>query len=200
MKRIDPLVLQTAALVVAGLVVGASWWWGYQPAVRAYGRDRDQIALRQQEIATVNALVKPAGGEAAWLAQHQQLFASLKARFPEETQLPQLLNALVDALKAGELRVADVTQGNLEPVQDQETPLLIGGLPCRRLPVTVKAEGRYHAVLAALDRITSTAFPGVVGLEQVELRVKDAAAPTLDTTVQLFLYVVGSSTARSPDA
>lgn len=198
--KIDPRVSQGAVVFAAGVVMTVSWWWGYQPAVRAYRRDRDRVAFLKQEISTVNALVKPAGGEAAWLAQHQQLFGSLKARFPQETQLPQLLNALVDALKAGALRVADITQGNLEPVQDLDKPLLIGGFPCHRLPVTVKAEGRYHAVLAALDRITSKRFPGVVSLEQVELRVKDPAGPTLDTTVQLFLYVVGSSTVPSPDA
>jgi len=185
---------------MATCFVAASWQWGYQAAARGYQRDRSQMALLRERIATVNTMVQAAGGEAAWLSRQHQRLAALQARFPGEAQVPHLLNTLVEGLKAGEMKLVNVTQGNLEPVQDGGTPLVVEGVPYYRLPVTVTGEGRYLAVLAALERLTGDTFPGVVGIGHVELHLKEPTSSTLDAALQLFLYVSGTHKAPPSDA
>lgn len=199
MRGVGPGILEAAVVLIAGSLVAASWQWGYQAAARAYWRDRGQMALLTERISQVHAMVQAAGGEAAWLSRQQQRLVALKARFPQQAQVPQLLNTLIDGLKAGEMKLVNVTQGNLEPVQEGGTPLVVEGVPYHRLPVTVTGEGRYLAVLATLERLTGDAFPGVVGIGHVELRLKEPTGSKLDATLQLFLYVSGTPTARPPN-
>lgn len=200
MRGVGPGIVEAAAVLMAGILVAASWQWGYRAAARGYRRDLSQMALLTERISTINAMVQAAGGEAAWLARQHQRLAALKARFPEQAQVPQLLNTLIDGLKAGEMKLVNVTQGNLEPVQAGGTPLVVEGAPYHRLPVTVTGEGRYLAVLATLERLTSDTFPGIVGIGHVELRLKDVASSRLDATLQLFLYVSGTPMVPPSDA
>jgi len=194
----DQRLSQGLAALAACFVVIASWQWGYQAAVRAYARDKQHIESLKGQLAQAEAMIQAAGGEATWRTRNEQRLAKLKTRFPQQTQLPQLLTALVDSLKVGGLTLLNVEQGNLEPVRDMEQPVLIDGAPCFRLPVKVTAEGRYHALLAALERFTSEAFPCVLSVQQVEVRLKDSLSAQLDATLQLYLYVVASSPGPSP--
>ena len=197
MKPLDARLAQSVAVLLAASVVVVSWLRGYQPAVRTETRDRDRLVKLTQELSQVDATVKTDGGKDAWLEHHRPTLEKLQARFPQQTQLPQLLNALIDALKTSEMRVVNITQGNLEPVQEAGQPLLLDGAPCYRLPVTVAAVGRYHVILAALDRFTTDTFPAVVGLQQIEFQVNQAGGATLNATMILHLYVVGSAPVTS---
>lgn len=192
MMRLDPRASQGAAVVAAALAAVVSWQWGYQPAVRAFGRDRERIAATTARLRDVESMVQAAGGQRAWRASYEQRLARLTARLPQPSQLPALLNALVDGLKAADVKLLNVEQGNMEPVRDGQQPLLFQGNPCYQLPVTVTAEGRFSEVLAALERLTGEAFPSAVSLEQADLRIKDAATVTLGATLKLNLYVVGN--------
>ncbi len=190
--RLDPRVSQSAAVVAAALAAMVSWQWGYQPAVRAFRRDREHIATMTARLHDVESMVQAAGGERTWRANYAQRLAQLTARLPQPSQLPALLNALVDGLKATDVTLLNVEQGNMEPVRDGQQPLLFQGNPCYQLPVTVTAEGRFSEVLAALERLTGEAFPSVLSLERVDLRIKDAATVTLGATLNVHLYVIGS--------
>ena len=200
MSVLDPRLSQGAAVLAAVMTVTVSWRFGYDRAVQRFRQDRAEVAALTARIAQVNAVVEPAGGTAKWLADNQRRLAALRAKFPQQEQMPQLLNALVNALKTGEVNLVNMTQGNLESVQVNNAPLLIEGVPCYRLSVTVNTEGRYHAVLAALDRLMDDTFPAIVSIEQVDLHLKDAAGATLEATVHLHLYVTGFAPASSPHA
>ena len=200
MRMIDPRLSQGAAVLVAGAIVVASWTWGYQPAVRAYRQDQQQVETLSARLAQIDAMVQAAGGMETWRTHHLGRLTTLKQRFPPQTEVPQLLNALVDAVKAAELRLLNASQGNVEAVQDGGQPLLLDGQPCYQLPVTVTAEGRYHALVQALGRIMAETFPSVVSLQQAQLHLKDPQGAQLAVTLQLYLYVVGTPSEPAPDA
>lgn len=197
MKAFDLRLTQSAAVLVTASLVIVSWQRGYQSAVQTEQRDRDRLVKLTQETSQIEAMVKTDGGKEAWLAHHRQTLETLQARFPQHTQLPRLLNALIDALKTSEMRVVNITQGNVEPVQEGGQPLLIDGAPCYRLPVTVAAAGRYHVILAALDQLAADTFPAVVGLQHIEFQANQAGGATLNATMILHLYVVGSAPVTS---
>ena len=197
----DPRISQGAAVLAAVAIVGVSWTLGYQPAVRAVGQDRQQAQLLRAQLSQVEAMVQTSGGMEAWHAHHLKRLETLKHRFPPQAQLPQLLNALADTVKMGEVKLVNVSQGNVEPVTDAEQPLLVDGQPCYRLPVTVTAEGRYHAIVQALERLMAETFPSVVSLRQADLQLKDPQGAQLAATLQLYLYVVGGAASEPvPDA
>jgi len=193
MKRLNPLMAQGSAAVAAIAVMMASWQWGYQAAARAYTKDLHRVTTLKEQLAQVEAMVQATGGEAAWRTHSERRLSRLKARVPQQSQLPQLLNTLVETLKAGEIKVLNVEQGNLEPVREADAPLLIDGAPCYRLSVTVTAEGRYHAVREALERISAESFPCLLSVDHVDLLLQDPAGSRLAATVRLYLYVVGTS-------
>ena len=186
------------AVIAAGVAVG-SWRYAYQPVVRRYRSDTAHLAALTQQFTQIESMIQRADGQAAWLSQHRQRLEQLRTKFARPDQMPQLLNALVDTVQRGEFHVVNVTQGALEPVRQDEAPLLVDGLPCYRLPVTITAEGRYPVLLDALDRLTQEAFPAVVSVEQMDLRVLGAAAQ-LGITMRLAIYVIGAASASGPHA
>ena len=200
MRALDPRLSQGLAVVIAGIACVLSWRFGYHRAVHRFRQDRVQVAALTARIAQIDVVMQRAGGTAKWLADNQRRLATLRAKFPQHEQMPQLLNALVDALKTGEVDLVNMTQGNLERVQANNAPLLIDGTPCYRLPVTMITEGRYHAVLAALERLMDETFPTVVSIEQVDFHLKDAAGATLEATLHLNVYVTGPTLDSSPHA
>src|SRR3989338_6390738 len=137
MNTMDPRLSQGVAVIAAVAIVVLSWQCGYQPAVRAYRRDRQQKAEMTTRLAHVDAMVQTAGDMEIWRTRSLQRLATLKSRLPPSSQLPHLLNALVDGVKTQDVKLIDVSQGNVEPVQDGEQPVLVDGQPCARLPVTV---------------------------------------------------------------
>jgi Tfp pilus assembly protein PilO len=196
----DPRVSQGAAVLATGAIVVASWLWGYQPAVRAYRHDRQQVDTLRGQLSQVDAMVQASGGVEAWHAHHLKRLKMLKRRMPPQAQLPQLLNTLVDTVKLGEVKLLNVSQGNVEPVNDNGQPVLVEGQPCSRLPVTLTMEGRYHTVVQALDRVMAETFPSVVSLQRVELQLKDPQGVQLAATLQLYLYVIGGAASEpAPD-
>ena len=200
MRTFDPVLTQCGAVLASAIVAVLSWQYGYAPALQADGRDRQQAAVLRQRISKWETVVTAFGGETAWLTHHQQRLDQLRGRFPPQSRLPDLLNTLVETLKANEMKLLDLTQGNLEPVQEAGAPLLLGGTPRYRLPITVTAEGRYHAVRAAIERLTSEGFPVLVGIEQAEFRLKDPVSGKLDVKLQFSLYVTGPATLPAPNA
>ena len=199
--RLDPRASQGAAVFAAAMVAIVSWQWGYQLTVRACMRDRERIATLTARLRDVESMVQAAGGAEAWRSSHEQQLRQLTTRLPHPSQLPALLNALVDGLKAADVKLLNVEQANMEAAHDgQQQPILFQGLPCFQLPVTVTAEGRFSEVLAALERLTGEMFPSVLSIEQVELRIKDASTAKLGATLKVNLYVVGSPKTSPPDA
>ena len=198
----DPRLSYGLRAATAAVAIAGSWQYGYQPAARRSQSDAAQLTVLAQQLTQVTAMVQQAGGEAAWLTRHQQRLEQLRTKFARPDQMPQLLNALVDALQTGKLHVVNVTQGALEPVRYGESPLLIDGLPCARLPVTIAAEGRYHVLIDALDQLAREAFPAVVSLGQMELRANgaDAGGAKVTANVRVFIYVVGSVSVSEPHA
>ncbi len=188
------------AVVASVAIAMLSWQMGYVPAQRAHARHLEQQAALTEHIAQWEAILQAAGGQAAWMAHQQQRLQALNARFPQQAHLPQLLNALVESLKGGELKLINVTQGNLEAVQVDGQPLVIDNKRCYRLPVAVTAEGRYHALRAALERLTGEPFPGIVTVAQIDLRSQEETGSRLAATLQLYLYVIGASSGASPHA
>ena len=83
-----------------------------------------------------------------------------------------------------------IAQGNGEVVKEADTPMLVEGSFCYRLPVTITAEGRYLALVGMIEQLTSETFPVMVSINQVELRRKGPATPLLEITVGLSLYYV----------
>ena len=199
MNTLDPRASQGLAVLAAGVVVVGTWSWGYQPAVRATHRDQAEVARLAERLADVEAMVLAAGGADRWQSHMTQRLTTLKERFPSQAQLPQLLNTLVETLKTQDLKLVNISQGNVEPVLEAEEPVLFEGTPCVRLPVMITAEGRFPAFLQALERVTAEAFPSVVSIGAVELRLTEAVGATLDATLTLYLYVVGTP-AVTPDA
>jgi Tfp pilus assembly protein PilO len=131
--------------------------------------------------------------------RHQQRLAQMKAKMPQQAQLPQLLNTMVDEFKGSELKLVDIVQDNLEPVREAEVSLLFDGAPCYRLPITIKAEGRYLGLLSLVERLTGEAFPALVSLERVDLRIK-GTGPAIEATMEFSLYVVGAASAIPSNA
>lgn len=196
----DPRLSQGLAVLAAGTLVVVSWTRGYEPAVRAVGQDRQQVQLLRAQLSQVESMVQTSGGVEAWHAHHLKRLTTLKRRFPPHTQLPQLLNTLVDTVKMGEVKLLNVSQGNVEPVEEAGQPVLVDGQPCSRLPVTLTAEGRYHPVVQALERLMAETFPSVVSIEQADFRLKDPLGAQLAATLRLYLYVVGTPSESAPDA
>lgn len=197
---IDPRVSQGVAVLAAGMVAVASWQWGYRPAVQAYWQDRRHVETLETQLARVDAMIQAGGGTETWRTHNLKRLATLQSRFPQSTQLPQLLNALVDAIKVGEVKLLDVSQGTLEPVQDGGTPAFIDGQPCYRLPVTIAGEGRYASFVQALEHLTAETFPGIVSIDQAEFQLKDPLGAQLAATLRIHLYMLGTPSEPPPDA
>ncbi len=182
---------QMGQLLVTGVVMVASWCFGYAPMRTARVQHRQQLAEATTQLARVDDLVRPFGSEAAWSAAAQQRLAALQARFRRYDELPQLLEALVQTFKSSELRLVDVGQGNVEQAHVGDQPLVIDGEPSLRLPVTMVAEGRFRALLAVLDRLAADTFPGVVTLDHAEIQLKEKGTGVVTAQLQLELYVMG---------
>lgn len=195
----DPRLTQPAALLGTCLVLWLSVARGYAPAARASAADQAQALRLREELGQVQQMLDASGGRAAWTAAGRQRLAALEARFPGQAKLPQLLNAVAGAVKAEELELVNLDQGHLEPLGDERGPVRIRGQACARLPLTVRAQGRYHALLKLLDRVTGEAFPAAVGLGALEARLIDPASGRLDATVQLHLYITQPGP-QAPDA
>ncbi len=191
MTRLDPRLFHGIALALTTLTMLWSWQQGYRGAKRAYDQRHAQMGTLSVRVTELEAMVRAAGNQGAWLAERQQQLATLRGRFTWQAQLPQLLNTLVETLKAGPIKLPNIAQGNLEPVRQADQPLLVGGAPCYQLPVTVTAEGRYYALVEALGKLTAETFPGLVSIQQVEFRRRDPVSPRLDATIELRLYVIG---------
>jgi len=176
------VVLGTGLLMVV-------WHGGLRATQAEYHRLVQRRAALESQLAGVEAVVKEVGSASDWLtAQHQRL-AALRARVPMQAHLPQLLNAVANLAQASDVKVANLAQGNLEPVLQDGQPVLLDGRPCARLPVTMTAEGGYHAVRAMLEQLTDEAFPGVVSVQQIELARPAAGGARLAATLRLMLYV-----------
>jgi len=195
----DPRTVHGGLALLAVIVVSASWQWGYRPARAAPRAAGERLAQLSDQIAAVNEMVRGSGGQAAWLAEQERRRSDVRGRFRGQAEIPQLLSTLVDTLGAGEITLQSVTQGNLAAVQEGERPVLIDGVPCFRLPVTVIAEGRYHAVRAALERVMLEPFPGVVGLQEAVLRLQGTTGSTLEATLVLSLYVTVTEPVAAPE-
>jgi len=200
MTTLDPRASQGTAVLAAAIAVVMSWQWGYQPAGRAFTRDRERVTTMTARLRDVESMVQAAGGQDAWRASQTQRLALLKARLPQPSQLPALLNALVDGLKVGDVKLLNMEQGNMEAAHEGEQPLLFRGVPCFQLPVTITAEGRFSEVLALLERLTSDTFPSVLSLERVDLRMRDVTTATLGATLNVNLYVIGNPIAPPANA
>ncbi len=198
MKTMNPLLSQGLPVMVVGILCLISWRAGYQPRAQVYRRDTRQVEAFSKRVSQWDAQLRQAGGEAAWRAQTQQRLAVVKARFPQQTQLPQLINAMVELLKAGDLKLLNVAQGNVELLQDASAPLLIDGAPCYRLPITVAAEGHYPALMSAIEQLSSETFPAIVTVEHLALRRKSSVDATLEATLGFSLYISGGSSTAAP--
>ena len=193
MTRLDPRASQGAAVFAAAMAAIVSWQWGYQSTVRVCMRDRERIATLTARLRDVESMVQAAGGAEAWRSSHEQQLRQLTTRLPNPSQLPALLNALVDGLKAADVKLVNVEQANMEAAHDgQQQPILFQGMPCFQLPVIVTVEGRFSEMLAALERLTGEMFPSVLSIEQVDLRIKDAATVQLGAIFKVNLYVIGN--------
>ena len=200
MKTVDLRMSQLLTVVFSGFLVVISWRQGVQAAMRSYAKDRAQVTALTQQIKQVEALVEPTQSVAAWMTEHQQRAQALAAQFPDQRQLPQLLNTLIDTLKSSDITVVNVAQGNLEPVRDGEPPVLMQGASCHRLPVAVTVEGRFHPLLNALGKLTDATFPALVGVEKTEFRLLETTGTKLQAVITLHLYVIGSATVPAPNA
>lgn len=200
MRGLDLRLSHGLLVGVAGVSVVISWQYGYRPMAHAYTHDRAEVATLAAQLSHVSAMVHGAGGRAAWMIQQQQRLGTLKRRVPDQNQLPHVLNALVETLNASEIKLLDAAQANLQPVQDAGKPLVLEGKTCYRLPVTVRAEGRYQAILTTLDHLMADAFPSLVSLDQLELRAKAPGMPQLHATFTLSLYVTGPTPLVAPAA
>ena len=192
MSSVDPRLSQGVLVIVAALFCAWGWQGGYQVALGRDQRDQSQVVLLRQRLAKTSTMVEQAGGKTAWLTEHQQRLAALRAKLPSQEQLPAILDALVEAVKDADVKLVYMTQDDLELLRMGETPILIDGLSCYRLPVTMSVEGHYHAVRAALDQFTNEAFPALVSVQRVELQLKDVQSVTLGGTVRLHVYLTGA--------
>jgi hypothetical protein len=195
MAVLDPRASQGVAAAAALIVTVLSWQHGYQAAYRAVTADRTQIASLTERLGEMEALVQAGGGDALWRSRQEQRLAALDARFPSDEQLPALLNALVDAVKTAGAKLLNTEQGTPEPVLESGQPVLVGGLPCYQLPVTVSAEGRFGDVVRVVEQVTGDAFPSAATLEAVDLRLKDPVNATLDINLTFHVVVVGHASA-----
>ena len=200
MKLADPRLTQGLATLIAAMACGSSWQWGLQPIVRSYRADQARMIQLKTRIAQYDTLLQAAGGQEAWLARHRERLAHVQARLPDQAQLPQLLNTLVDALKRSDLTLVDVTQDRVEMVGGSVKPLLIQGAICYRLPVTIEMEGRYQVLLSAMERLTQEDFPALVSIDQGSLHLKESAGSKLRASIRLSVYVTGGQTDVEPHA
>ena len=197
MRLTDPRLTQGGLAAAALALFVVSWQHGYVPSAQAFRQTHERAATLTNRVAQIEAMLQAAGGQAVWLAQRQQELQRLKGRVPPQAQLPQALNALVEAVRAGDIKLVNITQGSLEPAQEAGRPLMFEGAPCVSLPVTVTAESRYLPLMAVLEQITSAAFPVAVGVGRVELQLRDSSSSRLNATLQLYLYVTGSLSSPS---
>ena len=195
----NPLFSQGLTALAMAVVVTLSWQFCYRPAAGAYRQDCANISTLTKQLADVEAMLTAGGGKEAWLARHQQRLAQLKARFPTQAELPKVLNLLVDVVKSGELKLLNVGQGSLEALKESNQPVLIEGMPCYRLPVTMTTEGRYHAVVTVMERFLSETFQGVVSVKQAELTLKKSPGVVLSATLQLDVYLLNALSSAAPD-
>ena len=196
----NPLFSQGLAVLIMAAVAMMSWRFCYQPSLRAYQRDRAQAATLTKRLSDIETMLSAEGGQKAWTSHHQRRLTQLKGRFPTPTELPQVLNRLVDVVKSGELRLLNIGQGNLEPLKESGKPVLVEGAPCYRLPITMSTEGRYRAIVTMLEQLSSDTFQGVVSVKQAELSLKKSPGMLLTATLQLDLYLLSADSPAAASA
>jgi len=196
MKRLDKASRTVLLAMVLAVVAGVSWFRGVRWLQAVVQGHRAAIQDLSRRIHETEAMVIPSGGLGEWLALHGQELRRLQARFPNEEELPRLLNALARQMQTDDFELGTISPGNLEPVRDaQGRDVLIDGVPCVRLPVTIQGRGRYHAMLGLLEQVLSETFPAVAALESMDLRAVSPDRPVLDVTLRLKLYLVRESSA-----
>lgn len=186
---LDPRLLEGLWVVLGTALLMVVWHGGLRATRAEYHRLVQRRAQLEARLSGVDALVKEAGSASDWLATQRQGLDAMRARVPMQAYLPQLLNAVASLAQASDVKVVNLAQGNLEPVLQDDQPVQLNGRPCARLPVTMTAEGGYHAVRAMLEQLTDEAFPGVVSVQQLELARPVAGGVRLAATLRLMLYV-----------
>jgi hypothetical protein len=195
----NPWLSQGLGILAAVVALALCWSRAYQPITQAYRRHQQAVSALQSQLRQLETELNAAGGQAMWWQRQQQKLTDLKLRFPDHQQLPELISRLIATVGDSGLRLVNVAQGNLELVQAHGAPVQIRNAPCYQVGVTVQAEGRFHAVVAAVERLTDERFPVVVAVRQVELAVKETSeTAVLSALIELQLYVVGSSVTAVP--
>ena len=187
----DPRILYTSVVVLLGTLLGASWATQYLPQERRLSQHRERLAHAKRQVKEIETFLEEAGGEILWRQQHELALERLRQKLPSSRQVPRLLDALVREVSRVELRLVNVTQGNLEGATDaQGQPILVNGVPCQALPATLQVEGRFRDVLNYLKVLESHNFPCVVRVEDVTFDVKAPMSSILKTSLRLRLYVL----------
>ncbi len=190
---VDPRLSHAIGIVCLGAAVVFSWHAPYRANLHALEQSREHLVSLHQQIAKTQQILSQAGGEAAWTATQQQILESVKQRFVPSRALPQLFDAVLGQVAQANLELMNVSQGNLEPAKGADgKPLLLAGMPCLQLAVTLTVQGRFAGVVDCLSQLTGPTFSGVIRIDGVHLVLKSPSGATVNGTIQLLLYVLAS--------
>lgn len=161
---------------------------------RQLRQTRERLFSIHQQVEQTEAFLEQSGGLDSWMVEQQKISQQLMDRLPVSQHMPQLLDVIVNQVAQSNLNLIDVTQGNLEPMNDfQGQPIMCRDTPCLSLGLTLNLEGRFHEVVDYLDVLTSREFPCVVRVNQIQLAVKQANHPLLKAKLDVVMYVRSAS-------
>lgn len=180
-----------AVLGLSGLVLLS--WWRYHPTNRQVSRLNARLAELRDQAEQIEQRVSLAGGLESWTQQQEHTLQAVKQRFPPSSQVPQLLDALLERVQRANLTLVDVRQGNPEPARDaQGEPLTLEGVPSFHLPVTLQVGGTFRSIQACLKQLVSDEFPCLVTVAGMQMTLKDPKTAQLNATMELVLHMAGS--------
>ncbi len=189
-RVLDPRFAPWIGCGAALFAIAITWQVGLRPSTATAHRAAAEAEALSTRIAAMDVMVQAAGGAAPWQRAQDARLRRLQARLPQQEQLPGLLNAIDGVFRQGTLSLINLNQGGLEPALENGVPVVVGPGICYRLPLTVNAQGRYADLVGALEQLTGDAFPGLVSVEELQLR-RAGDGPKVDATISLTVYVTG---------
>lgn len=179
-------ILLMSAIAVGVLLV--FWLLIYLPSENKLKALKQELALTQSQIESINAIIKGKNSAEEGIRQLKEDYAVLKNRFPAQEQ--EGTAALSGIAKKLNVEVASVKSEESHPFRDAENQTVsIEGKTCQVVPVIAEMKCSYRDLVKYLFTIKQT-LPAYETLEKIKISKDKFGSGKLNITLELNLYLL----------
>ena len=174
-------------LVIAGVLVGVTWWFYVAPTEVKIKADEAQIAELDKKIEQGRAAERKLPQFRAEVERLQQELEKLRRILPSTKNTEEIIQKLKALVDQGDFVLKRMT---FPPKLEGK-----GADPYAEWPVTVSVEGRYHELAIFFNRLAN--FSRIMNVENIQIRALPRQVErtiTADFIAKTFVYVEPSAT------